>query len=141
MRTLQRIGVALVLLTTVSVAGFAAPSSADLERTPQAKAVRAQLKAAAAGDYEAYKKVTMAEGVTKMEKQMKEIGKTPKDGLQLFTILMPQDIRFTALKVDGKKATLSMTGKSDGQPQKGTIDLAEEGGQWKVGAADFSPAK
>ncbi len=141
MRIPRRIGSGLVLLTAVSVAALAGPSSAGLEKTPQAKAFRAQIQAAAAGDYEAYKKVTTAEGVTMMEKQMKELGKTPKEGLQLYTMLMPQDIRFTALKVDGKKATLSTTGKSDGQAQKGTVELAQEAGQWKVGRGEWNSAK
>jgi hypothetical protein len=83
----------------------------------------------------------VAEGVTMMEKQLKEMGKTPKDGLQLVTMLAPQDIHFTDLKVNGKKATLTMTGKSDGQMQKGSAELAEEGGQWKMGRQEWSSAK
>lgn len=140
MQTLRRIGVALIVLTAVSVAGLAV-MPVDLEKTPQAKAYRAQLKAAAAGDYEGFKKATMAEGVQMMEKQMKEMGKAPKDSMQLVTMLTPKDIRFTDLKVDGKKATLTATGKTDGQAQKGTIQLAEEGGQWKVGRGEWADAK
>lgn len=140
-QTLRRIGVALVLLVFVSVAGLAAPTPADLEKTPQAKAFRTQAKAAAADDYEGFKKATMAEGVAMMEKQMKEMGKTPKDGMKLMAMLTPGDIRFTDLKVDGKKATLSATGKSDGQAMKGSIDFAEEGGQWKVGRQAWESAK
>ena len=140
MKALFRIGVALFVFTALSAAGLAA-GGADFEKTPQGKAYRAQAKAAAAGDYEAYKKLTIAEGVTMMEKQLKEMGKTPKEGLQLLTMLAPQDIHFTDLKVNGKKATLTMTGKSDGQMQKGSAELAEEGGQWKVGQQEWSSAK
>lgn len=140
MKSLSRIGVALIVFTILSAASLAAGAT-DLEKTPQGKTYRAQAKAAAAGDYEAYKKVTMAEGVTMMEKQLKEMGKTPKDGLQLVTMLAPQDIHFTDLKVNGKKATLTMTGKSDGQMQKGSAELAEEGGQWKMGRQEWGPAK
>src|SRR5450755_816092 len=77
MRNLQRIGIALVLLAAVSAVGLASP---DLEKTPQAKAFRAQMKAIAAGDYEAYKKVTTADTLKQMDSQLKQMGKTSKDG-------------------------------------------------------------
>ena len=140
MKLIRRSGIA-VLLTAMSVSGIAAPSAADLEKTPQAKAYRAQLKAAAAGDYEGYRKVTSSESLAMMDKQMKDMGKAPKDGLQLVTMLSLTDIHFTDLKVTGKKATLGISGKSDGQPHKGSVDLVEEGGQWKVGRGEWSPVK
>ena len=33
------------------------------------------------------------------------------------------------------------TGKSDGQMMKGSADLVEENGQWKIGKQDWSNAK
>ena len=141
MRNLQRIGVALVLLAAVSAVGLASPAAADLEKTPQAKAFRAQMKAIAAGDYEAYKKVTTADTLKQMDSQLKQMGKTSKDGMDLMKMMSPSDIVITAVKVEGKKATLSATGKSDGTAMKGTVEMAEEDGQWKGGKQSWSNAK
>jgi hypothetical protein len=138
MRNLQRIGIALVLLAAVSAVGLASP---DLEKTPQAKAFRAQMKAIAAGDYEAYKKVTTADTLKQMDSQLKQMGKTSKDGMELMKMMSPTDIVITAVKVEGKKATLSATGKSDGTAMKGSVDMAEEDGQWKGGKQSWSNAK
>jgi hypothetical protein len=67
--------------------------------------------------------------------------KSPKEIMEFMKAMAPTDVKLTDLKVDGKKATLSMTGKSDGQQMKGSADLVEENGQWKMGKQDWSNAK
>jgi azurin len=135
---------ALLLLAGFMLAALpalAAGNAKDLEGTPQAKAYRALIKAIDAQDFEAYKKCMVAEAAKDMDKQLKEMGKTPKEVMGFFKAMEPTDIKFTDLKVDGKKATLMATGKSDGEVNKGTIDLAEENGAWKIGKQSWTNAK
>ena len=129
----------LVLALLLAVSFVAA--ARDLESTPQAKVYRASLKAIADGDYAAYTKCMMSEAVQEIEKQTKEMGKTPKDGMELLKAMAPSDVKFTDLKVDGKKAVLRATGKQDKEVMYGAIDLAQENGQWKVGRQSWSNKK
>ncbi len=99
------------------------------------------MKALDAGDYEAYKKCMVAEAGPQMDKQNKEMGKTPKEMMAFMKMMAPTDLKFTSLKVDGKKAILMATGKMDGEVNKGTIELAQEGDQWKVGKQSWTNAK
>jgi len=112
-----------------------------LESTPQVKAYRTLLASMKAGDFEAYKKGMVKEAGPQMEKQAKEMGKSPKEVLQFMTMMTPSDITFTSLKVEGKKATLTATGKLDGEVNKGTIEMEQEDGQWKVGHQSWGNAK
>ena len=137
MRTAFRATLALGLLL-----GLALPTlAADLETTPQAKVYRASLKAVDKLDYEAYKKCMTAEAVKEIEAQTKEMGKTPKDGMEMMKMMAPSDVKFTDLKVDGKKAVLKATGKQDKETMYGSIDLAEENGAWKVGKQSWTNTK
>ncbi|MEP6801890.1 MAG: hypothetical protein ABJC07_08140 [Acidobacteriota bacterium] len=137
----QRIGLAVLLSLGVALASSAVGAGKDLEATPQARAYRALLKAIDAGDYEAYKKCMMAEAARDIDSQVKKMGKTPKETMGFFKAMEPTDIQFTSLDVKGKKATLTATGKSDGEINKGTIELAEESGQWKIGKQSWTNAK
>ena len=137
MRTAFRATLALGLFL-----GLALPTlAADLEATPQAKVYRESLKAIDKGDYEAYKKCMTAEAVKEIEAQTKEMGKTPKDGMEMMKMMAPSDVKFTDLKVDGKKAVLKATGKQDKETMYGSIDLAEENGAWKVGKQSWTNKK
>ena len=145
MRSMNRTlptALAAVLLLGVALAGHAAGAAKDknkdLEATPQAKAYAALRKALAAGDYEAYKKCLTSAGAKEIDRQIKELNKTPKELMGFLKEISPTDVKFTDLKVDGKKAVLSATGKMDGTPAKVAIDLEEEDGQWKVGKQHFS---
>ena len=135
--------VALGICPAAGAAGAAAASadSKKLESTPQVKAYRAQLAAMKAGDYEAYKKTMVKEAGPQMDKQAKEMGKSPKEVLGFMVMMTPADITITSMKVEGKKATLTASGKLDGELNKGTIEMAEEDGQWKVGHQSWSNAK
>jgi Domain of unknown function (DUF4878) len=143
MKAITRSILALGLLLGLSLAAGAAEKAAskDIESTPQAKVYRASMKAIQEGNYDAYIKCMTSEAVKEIEKQTKEMGKTPKDGMEMMKMMAPSDIKFTDLKVDGKKAVLSATGKMDKDTMKGSIDLAEENGQWKVGKQSWSDAK
>ncbi len=140
MKVATRSTFVLALLFAVSSLAFAAGAK-DLESTPQARVYRASLKAIADGDYAAYTKCMTSEAVQEIEKQTKELGKTPKDGMELLKAMAPSDVKFTNLKVDGKKAVLSATGKQDTETMYGSIDVAEENGQWKVGRQSWSNEK
>ncbi len=141
MRKASRALLVLVFFTLAALPTLAAGNARDLEGTPQAKAYRGLIKAIDAQDFEAYKKCMMAEAVKDMDKQLKEMGKSPKEVMGFFKAMEPTDIKFTDLKVDGKKATLMATGKSDGEVNKGTIELAEENGAWKIGKQSWTNAK
>ncbi len=129
----------LVLALLLAVSSVAA--ARDLESTPQAKVYRASLKAIADGDYAAYTKCMTSEAVQAIEKQTRELGKTSKEGMELLKVMAASDVKFTDLKVDGKKAVLKATGKQDKEVMYGSIDLAQENGQWKVGRQSWSNKK
>ena len=132
-------------LVAMLVFGLCRAAAADdakkFESTPQVKAYRAQLAAMKAGDFEAYKKCMVKEAGPQMEKQAKEMGKSPKEVLSFMAMMTPADITITSVKVEGKKATLTATGKLDNEVNKGTIEMAQEDGQWKVGHQSWSNAK
>jgi hypothetical protein len=132
MRITVRVTLALLVLALVGGPALAGAAK-DLEKTPQAKAYRTLLKAVDDGDYEAYKKAMVAEAAKSIDEQTKEMGMTPKKGMEFLKAMAPTDVKLTDLKVDGKKATLSATGKQGGETNWGTIELAEENGAWKVG--------
>jgi coenzyme F420-reducing hydrogenase alpha subunit len=132
------LGLALGLAVTLPALAAAAK---DIESTPQAKVYRANAKAIATADYDGYKKTMSAEAQSKMDAQVKEMKKTNKEVMEFMKMMSPTDIKLTDLKVDGKKATLSMMGKSDGQMMKGSADMVEEGGGWKMGQQSWSNAK
>lgn len=127
---------ALILSFAVGLSGVAsaADSSAKLEATPQGKVYRALLAAMKSGNIAAYKKCMVKANGPMIDHDAKEMGKTPKDVLEFLNMVSPDPITLTDLKVTGKKATMSATGQGkmgDGL-NYGTVDLAEEDGQWKV---------
>jgi hypothetical protein len=132
MRTLARTSLSVLVAALLCGSAFAAGGSKDLEKTPQVKAYRALLKTVDAGDYEAYKKLMAAESAKGMDQQMKDAGMDPKKGMEFLKAMEPTELKVTSLKVDGKKATLLATGKVGGEVNYGTIEMAEEDGQWKV---------
>jgi uncharacterized protein (DUF849 family) len=140
MRLLNRALVCLALGIAVTLPALAAPPK-GIESTPQAKALRANMKAVDAGDLEAYKKTMSSESLKQMDAQAREMKKTPKDLMEFVKMMSPTDVKLTDLKVAGKKATISMTGMSDGQMMKGTADMVEESGQWKVDKQAWSNTK
>jgi hypothetical protein len=141
MRILIRTTAALLFAALVGSPLLAADKAKDLEATPQAKAYRALEKTVQAGDYEAYKKGMAAESAKGMDDQMKEMKMDPKEGMAFLKAMSPTELKFTSLKVDGKKATLLATGKQGGEMNYGTIDLVEEGGEWKIAKQSWTNKK
>jgi hypothetical protein len=141
MRTATRVSLAIAVLFTFALVSRAADTAKDLEATPQGKAYRAQIKAIQTGDYEAYKKSMVAAAGKDMDKQLKDMNKTGKEAMEMMKAMLPSDLKLTDLKVDGKKATMMATGKMDKEVNKGTIQLEEENGQWKVGKQSWTNAK
>ena len=141
MKTAARMTLAVLAAVALAHVARAGDDPKKLESTPQVKAYRANAKAMQAGDWEGYKKSMVKEAGPQMEKQIKEMGKTPKEMLSFMASMTPTDLKFTSLKVEGKKATLMATGKVGGEMNKGTIELAQEDGQWKVGQQSWSNAK
>ena len=139
MRILARAVLTLLLVSLAAAPAFA--GGKDLETTPQAKAYRALLKTVEAADYEGYKKAMTAESAKGMDAQTKEMGMEPKKAMLFLKTMSPTEIKFTDLKVEGKKATLSATGNSGGERSYGSIQMAEEGAQWKVVQQSWSNKK
>jgi hypothetical protein len=142
MRTTTR--AASILVLTVfgfSLAARGADDPKKIEATAQAKAYRALMKTVDTGDVEGYKKCMVSAAAKDMDKQAKEMKKSPKEIMEFLKMMAPTDVKLTSLKVDGKKATLIATGKMDGEVNKGTIDLELEGDQWKVGKQAWTNAK
>ena len=141
MKRLVRGTLAAVLALGLCSAVRAADDAKKLESTPQVKGYRALLAAMKAGDYAAYKKCMVKEAGPQMDEQAKQMGKSPKEVLSFMVMMTPSDITVTDMKVDGKKATLHANGKLDGEMNYGTIEMAQEDGQWKVGHQNWSNKK
>lgn len=141
MKTAVRMTLVALALAFLANPLRAADDSKKLEATPQVKAYRANTKAMQAGDWEGYKKSMVKEAGPMMEKQIKDMGKTPKEMLSFMSSMTPTELKFTSLKVEGKKATLMATGKVGGEMNRGTIQLAQEDGQWKVGQQSWTNSK
>ncbi len=131
---------ALLVTATLSAAGAPPKGGGDAAKSPQAKVYAAWVKAVKAGDLAAWKKLVPAEASTQIEAQAKEMKKTPKDVIEFLGMMTPEENTVTGLKVDGTKATLSVTGKSKGEPKPtyGKVEMVEEGGAWKVGKQSWS---
>ncbi len=131
---------ALLVTATHSAAGAPQKGGGDAAKSPQAKVYAAWVKAVKAGDLAAWKKLVPAEASTQIEAQAKEMKKTPKDVVEFLGMMTPDENSVTGLMVDGAKATLSVTGKSKGEPKPsyGKVEMVEEGGAWKVGKQSWS---
>jgi hypothetical protein len=132
---------ALFLAAAVPVAAGDAPKDGgQAAKSPQAKVYLAWVKAVKAADVDAWKKVVPAEASQQIEAQAKEMKKKPKDVLEFLGSMTPDENTFTGLKIDGSKATLSVSGKTKGEPKPsyGKVEMIQEGGAWKVGTQSWS---
>jgi hypothetical protein len=131
----------LIVVVAFSVSAGAPPKGAgDAAKSPQAKVYLDWVKAVKAGNLEAWKKLVPAEASQQIEAQAKEMKKTPKDVLAFLGAMAPDENKITGLKVDGNKATLSVTGTTKGEPKPtyGKVEMVQEGGAWKVGQQSWS---
>jgi hypothetical protein len=140
MRRLLQLGLALLLATATLSATAADTKGGDAAKSEQAKVYAAWVKAVKAGDLAAWKKLVPAEASQQIEAQAKEMKKTPKDVLDFLGAMSPDENTVTGLKVEGTKATLSVTGKTKGEPKPsyGKVEMIQEGGSWKVGKQSWS---
>jgi hypothetical protein len=132
------------LAVVILIAGLApvvaqAPTAADREaatKSPQAAAVLANQKAIASGDLQAYQKTVPSDVARAFD---------GPGGKKLWTMLMTAtpttDLEFLKVTTKGEMSTLLARGKREGVPQRGEITLTLEGGQWKVGPANWEPEK
>jgi len=141
MKTALRLPSLTLVAALVSSPTLAAGAPKDLAKSPQVAAYQTLLKAVAAGDFGAYKKSMTKAAGEGIDKEIQEMGMDPKKGMEMLKTMAPSDLKFTALKVDGKKATLSATGKMMDEAQYGTIDLEEESGAWKVAKQSWTNKK
>jgi hypothetical protein len=131
----------LFAVAAVSVHAADPPKAGgDAAKSPQAKVYLDWVKAVKAGNLEAWKKLVPAEASQQIESQAKEMKKTPKDMLDFLGSMTPDENKITGLKVDGKKATLKVSGKTKGDPKPsyGSVEMIQEGGAWKVGKQSWS---
>jgi len=132
---------ALFVAAALPVAAANPPKAGgDAAASAQAKAYLAWVKAVKAGDIESWKKVVPAEAMQQLEAQAKEMNQKPKDVIEFLGAMAPDENKITGLKVDGTKATLSVTGKTKGEPKPsyGKVEMIQEGGAWKVGKQSWS---
>ena len=132
---------ALFVVAAFSVAAADPPKGGgDAAKSPQAKVYLDWVKAVKAGNLEAWKKLVPAEASQQIEAQAKEMKKKPKDVIEFLGSMTPDENKITGLKVDGNKATLSVTGKTKGEPKPsyGNVGMIQEGGAWKVGKQSWS---
>ncbi len=140
MRRPAFLGAALLLAAGTLSAATSAKAPGDAAKSEQAKVYAAWVKAVKSGDLAAWKKLVPAEASQQIEAQAKEMKKTPKDVLEFLGAMSPDENTVTGLKVDGTKATLSVTGKTKGEPKPsyGKVEMIQEGGAWKVGKQSWS---
>ncbi|HVO52478.1 MAG TPA: hypothetical protein VMV60_15900 [Thermoanaerobaculia bacterium] len=141
MKQLGSVVLVLLAAATLSASAGAPPkAAAGAAGSEQAKVYAAWVKAVKAGDLAAWKKLVPAEASQQIEAQAKEMKKTPKDVVEFLGMMTPDENTVTGLKVDGTKATLSVTGKTKGEPKPsyGKVEMIQEGGAWKVGKQSWS---
>lgn len=140
MRIATRVTLAVLLVLGVSAAARAAGTK-DLSSTPQVKAYQTQVKAIQAGDFDAYKKTMTKASAAGMDQQLKEMNMDKKKAMEFMKAMLPTDLKYTDVKVDKNKATVMATGMMDKEPNKGTIEMEQEDGQWKVVKQSWTNAK
>ena len=141
MRHPLRIAASIVLFALACVPAFAADVAKAAASSPQAKAYQAMQKAVAAGDYQALRGTMSKATLAKMDQQNKDMHLDTKKGMEMMKDMSPTDVKFTDLKVTGTKAVLEATGKVMGEPNWGTIEETNEGGQWKIDSESWTNTK
>src|SRR5262245_53752614 len=81
MRIARRVFVLSTVLTALGLSPVLAADTKNFESSPQVKAYRNLLKVVDAGDFEGYKKCMTKEASAGIDKQIKETGMDPKQGM------------------------------------------------------------
>jgi hypothetical protein len=141
MQRSSRFVAAIVLFTLACLPAFAADLAAAAAASPQAKVYETHLQAMMKADYQAFRATMSKTALAQMDKQNKDMSLDPKKMMEMMKAMAPTDLKFTDVKVDGKKATLMATGKMGGENNWGTISLVDEGGQWKIETESWTNTK
>jgi DNA-binding beta-propeller fold protein YncE len=76
--------------------------------------------------------VDALKGYISSRKQKELLDEGAEMKLRFVRELMPVDIEITHATISGGAAVLELKGRKDGQVMTGTVDMVEEGGQWKI---------
>ena len=141
MQWFLRLTASFALFAFATVPAFAASEAAAAASSPQAKVYDAHVKAMAAGDYQGFRATMSKTALAQMDKQNKDMNLDPKKMMEFLKAAAPVDLKYTGIKVDGKKATLDVTAKVGGEPNTGTVALVQEDSGWKVETESWTNAK
>lgn len=97
-----------------------------LEDTPQAKTVRAFMKAVKDDDLEALKKTLSAEAL----KELAELD--PKETLEMMRAFLPETGEISSVEVDGDTAVVQIFEKHEHGSSTATVKLVLENKEWKI---------
>lgn len=131
----------VVLFAAATTSALAASVAAAAAASPQAKVYDAHLKAMAAGDYKAFRATMSKKSLEMMDKQNKDMNLDTGKMMEMMKAMAPTDLQYTALKLNGTKATLDATAKIGGEANTGTISMVQEDGAWKVETESWTNAK
>ena len=141
MQWFLRLTASIALFALATVPAFAASEAAAAASSPQAKVYDAHVKAMAAGDYQGFRATMSKTALAQMDKQNKDMNLDPKKMMEFLKAAAPVDLKYTGIKVDGKKATLDVNAKVGGEPNTGTVALVQEDSGWKVETESWTNAK
>ena len=105
------------------------------QKSPQALAYRAYVRAIQDGNW-----LDIMRSVTsEISEKLQMIGGSEQH-LAMFRESLASDIKFTKLRVEGRKAVLSATGKAQGVPATCEIQLRLQGKYWRVEKDEWQPS-
>lgn len=113
----------------------AGPATAEDMKTasdsPQATIYRALTDAVMAGDVEAMKPLVIADLLTELDSP------NAPEVVGFLQTIMPKQVEFLRLTINGDSATLEMQSKDEGALQAGTVDFTLDGNDWKIGLSQW----
>ena len=107
----------------------------EVEKSPQAAAYRAYVKAIQDGNW----LDIMRDVTSEISEKLQMIGGSEQH-LAMFRESLASDIKFTKLRVEGRKAVLSATGKAQGAPATCEIQLRLQGKYWRIEKDEWQPS-
>jgi hypothetical protein len=140
-RTRLRLAASIAVFALATLPVLAATEGAAAAASPEARVYDAHVKAMAAGDYQAFRATMSKTALAMMDKQNKDMNLDPKKMMEMMKAMAPVDLKYTGMKVDGKKATLDVTAKISGEQNWGTVSLVQEDAGWKVETESWSNTK
>ncbi len=128
---MKRLSLALAVIGLAAAGASLAQNAA-----PGPEAVyRAYQKALQTEDWSKIKPFVAAATVKAME-GLRDM----KRGLRRTKEMQPHDVTILKQEITGSTARLETTGQRDGEPYNGAIELAREGGVWKIVKERWRPA-